>query len=417
MKKTITIILALVMSLMLVLSACNGGSSNSSSGETNSGSDTSSGNSPSGETISLKVWGSQEAQGILAEMIESFKAQNSDKTFNIELGVVSEGEASTRYLEDPSAAADVFAFAHDQLKTLVTAGALYEITGRWKDTAIADNVAGSIDAATRDGRLYAFPMTADNGYFMYYDSSVFSADDVQSLDRMLEVAAAANKKVYFDLANGWYISSFFLAAGCEAGLDDNNDPFCNFNNENGVRAGEAIKAFTSHSGYIGGSDEIFTGGIGTTVAAGVSGTWNSGAAKEKLGDNYAASKLPTFTMNGNQVQLSSFAGYKLMGVNRQTAHAQEAMDLAAWLTNYDNQMKRFDAQGFGPSNARAGSSAAVQASPELAALSAQEAHAVVQNDLPDNYWEPLAAFGTHMISGDATDVKTLLDEMVSRVLS
>ena len=66
-----------------------------------------------------------------------------------------------------------------------------------------------------DGKLYAFPMTADNGYFMYYDSSVFSAEDVKSLDKMLEVAGTAGKKVFMDLSNGWYIASFFLGAGCK----------------------------------------------------------------------------------------------------------------------------------------------------------------------------------------------------------
>ena len=37
---------------------------------------------------------------------------------------------------------------------------------------IRDSVEGAIDAATIDGSLYAFPRAADNGYFLYYDSSV-----------------------------------------------------------------------------------------------------------------------------------------------------------------------------------------------------------------------------------------------------
>ena len=429
MKKITTLILIALMAFTLVLSGCGGGDNNDSSSPTggalpssgngNGGSSpsTGGGSSSGGGAVSLKVWGSQEDQSMLAEMIEAFKAEYPDKTFNIELGVISEKDAATHYLEDPAVAADVFAFAHDQVKTLVNAGALYEVSGKWKDAVIADNGAGSVEAASRDGKLYAFPMTADNGYFMYYDKSVFSEADIQTLDKMLEIAAAAGKKVYFDIANGWYNAAFFLSAGCDVGIDDNGDPICTFNDANGVKAGEAIRALTGNSAYIGGKDEILTGGMGTTVAAGVSGTWNAAAVKEQLGDNYAAAKLPTFTLDGNQVQLSSFAGYKLVGVNRQTSNPQEAMDLAAWLTNYDNQMKRFEARGIGPSNSKAASSAEVQASPELAALAAQSAYAVAQNDVPDNFWNPTEAFGQHMVAGDKTDMKTLLDEMVDKIVN
>ena len=427
MKRILTIVLVVLMAFTLVLSGCGKKDDTANSpapgGNAGSGGDSSpapapdTGSSGGGDVISLKVWGSQDDQALLAEMIDAFKAANSDKTFNIELGVVGENDAVTRYLEDPAAAADVFAFAHDQLKVFVNAGSLYEVAGKWKDAVIADNGAGSVDAASRDGKLYAFPMTADNGYFMYYDKSVFSESDIQSLDKMLDVANAAGKKIYFDIANGWYIASFFLAAGCDVGLDANGNPICTFNDANGVKAGEAIYALTSNSAYIGGSDEILTGGIGSSVAAGVSGTWNAAAVKEKLGDNYAAAKLPTFTLGGSQVQLSSFAGYKLIGVNKLTAFPQEAMDLAAWFTNYDNQMRRFDVRGMGPSNSQAAASPEVQASPELAALAAQGAYAVAQNDVPDNFWDPTAGFGQAMVAGDTTDIKTLLDQMVDKIVN
>ena len=440
MKKTRKLTVIFLIALMvftLVLSGCGGGDTtsggnssssgaadNSSGNSSSSGSDNSSSNSSNsnssssgGDAISLKVWGSQDDQAMLTEMIESFKAANPDKTFNIDLGVVGENDAMARYLEDPAAAADVFAFAHDQLKPFVNSGSLYEVAGRWKEAVIADNGPGSVEAATRDGKLYAFPMTADNGYFMYYDSSVFTEADVQSLDKMLEVASAAGKKVYFDLANGWYNAAFFLAAGCDVGLDDNGNPFCTFNDANGIKAAEAIKALANNSAYISGKDEILTGGMGADVAAGVSGTWNAAAVKEKLGANYAAAKLPTVNLGGAQVQLSSFAGYKLVGVSKLTSNPQEAMDLAAWLTNYDNQMKRFEARGIGPSNTKAGASPEVQASPELAALAAQSAFAVAQNDVPDNFWNPTEAFGQQMIAGDTTDLQILLNEMVDKIIT
>jgi arabinogalactan oligomer/maltooligosaccharide transport system substrate-binding protein len=367
------------------------------------------------ETVSLRVWGSQEDQAMLQEMTEAFKAAHPEKTYDITFGVVSEADAKTKYLEDPMAAADVFAFANDQLYDLVSAGALYEVTIN-KDEIIAANVPGSIEAATANGELYAYPMTADNGYFLYYDKSVLSEEDVKTLDGILEASNEAGKKMFMDVSNGWYIASFFLGAGGTLSLDEEGNQLSDFNNEKGVAAGEAIKAFTANEAFLTGDDNILKGGIGTTISAGVSGTWNAADIKGILGDNYAATKLPTFTMNGEQVQMGSFAGFKLMGVNSLTEYPEEAMALAEWLTNEENQIKRFEVREIGPSNIKAGQSEAVMDNVALAALARQSNYAVSQKDVKGNYWSPAEAFGTTMEAKDySKDIKTLLDEMVAAI--
>ncbi len=373
---------------------------------------------PAAETINLKVWGSQEDQEMLATMIEDFKLNNPDKTYNIELGVVSEADAKARYLEDPAAAADVFAFPNDQLKDLVSAGALYELSGQWKTDAISQSIDSAVDAATLDGKLYAFPMTADNGYFLYYDKSVLTEEDVKSLDTMLAKAGEAGKSIFMDVSNGWYIASFFLGAGGTLGIDVAGKQTCDFNNEKGVAAGEAIKAFTADPAFMTGDDSILKGGIGTTIAAGVSGTWNAADISGILGDNYAATKLPTFTVAGEQVQMSSFAGFKLIGVNKLTAHAEDAMNLAAWLTNEANQITRFTVRSLGPANANAAKDPTVLADPALAALAMQSVFAVSQNDVLGNYWTPAEAFGAAMEAKDySKDIQTMLDEMVAQIIA
>lgn len=367
------------------------------------------------ETISLKVWGSQDDQAMLADMVEAFKAANPDKAYEISFGVVGEPDAKTKYLEDPEAAGDIFAFANDQLYDLLAADALYEVTLN-KDAIIEANVPGSIEAASKNDILYAYPMTADNGYFLYYDKSVISEEQVKTLDGILEACKAADKKMFMDVSNGWYIASFFLGAGCKLGLDADGKQTCDFNNEKGIAAGEAIKAFTAHDAFLTGDDAILTGGMGDTIAAGVSGTWNAAAIEEKLGENYAAAKLPTFTCDGEQVQMGSFAGFKLVGVNTMTKHPEEAMALAEWLTNEDNQAIRFEKRALGPSNIKAAEKEAVKANVALSALAAQAQFATSQKDVKGNYWSPAEAFGTTMEAKDySKDVKTLLDEMVAAI--
>lgn len=366
--------------------------------------------------VSLRVWGSQDDQKMLQGMIEKFVEANADKEWDITLGVVGEPDAKTKYLEDPTAAADVFAFANDQILDLVNAGALYKVT-RNTDNFSEIYSQGTIDAASVDGQLYAYPMTADNGYFMYYDKTVFSEEDVMSLDAMLEKANAEGKKVFMDVSNGWYIASFFLGNGCTLTIGDDGKQVADFNSEKGVQAGEAIKAFTADSAFITGDDSILIAGLEDgTIAAGVSGTWNAEQIEEILGEGYAATKLPTYTTPDGQVQMGSFAGYKLVGVNSTTKFPVEAMDLAAWLTSEENQIKRFELRQMGPANINAASSEAVQANVALAALAEQSKFATSQKEVLGSFWTPAEAFGTAMEAKDySKSVQEMLDDMVAQI--
>lgn len=404
MKKPIRFLAWLMVAAMIfALAACNG----TDTGQTTT--------SAEKEKVSLRVWGAQDDQALLQELIDGFKAANPNKEYTITLGVVGEDQAKAKFLEDPDAAADVFSFPNDQIRDFVAAGALYEVT-RNIDQIKAANMEGSIEAATLDGKLYAYPMTADNGYFLYYDKSVINDEQIKTLDGILEAADAAGKKMFMDVSNGWYIASFFLGAGGKLGIGEDGKQTCDFNNETGVKVGEAIKAFTANKAFLTGDDAVLTGGIGTTIAAGVSGTWNAEAIQAKLGDNYAAAKLPTFTVGGEQVQMGSFGGYKLVGVNRGTAHPIDAMDLAEWLTNEQSQAKRFEKRALGPSNLAVAASEAVQANIALGALAAQNEFATSQKDVLGSYWGPAEAFGAEMEAKNySKSIQQQLDDMVRQI--
>lgn len=404
MKKLLLLILTGVLGLSLA--AC-------SPSKTDSGTTT---GTASGEKVTLRVWGSQEDQEMLQGMVDEFIAANPDKEWDITLGVVGEPDAKTKYLEDPAAAADVFAFANDQILDLVNAGALYKVT-RNTENFSEIYAPGTIEAASVDGQLYAYPMTADNGYFMYYDKTVFSEEDVKTLDGILAKANEAGKKVFMDVSNGWYIASFFLGNGGTLSIGEDGKQVTDFNNEKGVQAGEAIKAFTADPAFLTGDDSILIAGLEDgSIAAGVSGTWNAEKIESILGEGYAATKLPTYTTTDGQVQMGSFAGYKLIGVNSTTKFPVEAMDLAAWLTSEENQVKRFEMRKMGPANIKAAASEAVQANVALAALALQSNFATSQKEVLGTYWAPAEAFGTAMESKDySKTIQELLDDMVAQI--
>lgn len=422
MKKTISLLLTGAMALSLC--ACGSQAKPEATGTqaadtteivTSDKDETADATTAEVQDITLKVWGDQTEQDILSTLCDEFAAAHPENNWTFEYGVVGAADAQARYLEDPAAAADVFVFPDDQLITLVDADALYEVT-RNVDEIKSANAPGTIDAASLEGTLYGYPMTADNGYYLYYDKSVLTEDDVKTLDGILAKANAAGKKVHMDVANGWYIASFFIGNGCSLTLDADGKQICDFNSPAGLEAAEAIKEFCANPAYISGDDSVLQGGIGDTICCGISGPWTAVAIKEKLGDNYAAAKLPTFTCGGKQVQMASFLGCKVLGVNTQTAHPVEAMELAEFLTNEDSQIKRFEALSYGPSNITAADSDAVKADPALSALAEQSKYAISQHVL-GNYWTPAQAFGADIIAGNANDLQSMLDQLVEQAIA
>lgn len=366
------------------------------------------------EDITLKVWDGQEDQALLKELCEAYAALHPENNYTFQYGVVGTADAATRYLEDPAAAADVFVYPDDQLIRLVQADALYEVT-RNHDAIVQANSLGSVNAATYKETLYGYPMTADNGYFLFYDKSVLTEEDVKTLDGILAACEKAGKQFNFDIANGWYLASFFLGNGCMITLDDNGNQICDFNSEKGAEAAKAVAALCAHPAFLPGDQNILTGTIGDTVAAGVCGTWVADAVKERLGENYAAVKLPTFTVNGEQVQMGSFGGCKILGVNTQSMYPVEAMNLAEFLTSEESQLRRFEVRGYGPSNVNAAKNEKIASDPALSALAAQSEFAVTQLIIGD-FWTPATAFGNALIADPAQDVKPLLDQWVLQTI-
>ena len=367
------------------------------------------------DTVTLRVWASEEDQALTTDLLEKFKSTYSDVTFDITLGSESESTAKDTVLTDVEAAADVYAFADDQINELVQAGALQEVAATYTYDVKSANSAGAVEAASVGGKLYAYPMTADNGYFMFYDASVFSESDVQSLEKMLEVAEAAGKKVAMDISNGWYIYSFFQGAGYELTLNDDGSNTCTWNASGAADVAQTIMNLCATNTLIDlGDEEMATAIAEGTVAAAVNGTWRAETASDAWGDNYAATKLPTFNVAGKDCQMSSYSGYKLIGVNPYSANVGWAMLLAEYLTNEESQTARFEARGLGPANINAASSDAVQSNPAIAALAEQAAYATPQR-VGGNFWAPAETLGQVLVDGNVGDLQSVLDTAVEGI--
>lgn len=420
-KKLLTGLLSMAL-LGLTLSGC-GSTSQTSTQESVQADSTQTENSTATDNgvVELTVWAEEANWEMLNKMIEGFKEEYAGQA-EFEITIVQESDANTKdvLLGDIYNGADVFPFADDQLNSMVSAGALAPVPNA--EEIKAANLEDAVAAASINDILYAYPMTADNGYFMYYNKDYFTEEDVKTLDGMLAVAEAAGKKITMDWSSGWYLYAFFGCTGMEFGInEDGVTNYCNWNTTEGsikgIDVAQALLNISASPSFASMGDQDFLAGAQDgSVIAGVSGVWNEVEIRKAWGDNYGAVKLPTYTVAGQQVQMSSFKGYKMMGVNYYSKHKDWALKLADWFTNEENQNLRFVERSQGPSNKNAAASEEVAKVPAIQAVIAQSEFGVLQR-VGNSFWNPVTDFGTTMANGNPTgkDLQEIMDTMVAGI--
>ena len=387
-------ILSLVLALAMLLSLCSFASAEGFDGE-------------------VKVWVAEATVEFTKAQVEAFKAANPEyANMTVTIQPVGEGDAASNMLTDVEAGADLYVFAQDQLARLVAAGALVDVLPENAEIVKAENDAGSVAAVMLGETMYAYPMTSDNGYFLYYDKSVVT--DPSSMEAILADCEAAGKNVYFEINSGWYQTAFFFGAGCTLtyGTDDTGAIIsmdCDYASENGVKALKSMIKLAQSPVFVNGS----SASNATNLGAIVDGTWDAVAVQGILGENYAAVKLPTI----DGYQLGGFGGFKMLGVKPQTDDAKLAAcdALALYLSSGEVQTARFEAVGWGPSNLVAQQSDAVKADIALSALAAQLANTMPQGQYPGEYWSLATALGDDILADklDAMTDAELLDVLTT----
>jgi len=374
----------------------------------------------SGE-VSLTIWAEEANFDNLSKMIESFKQEYAGQAdFTITLVNSADGQTRNNVLSDIHNAADIFSMPDDQLYSMIAAGALSPVANQ--DEVKNANLEEAVYAASYGDVLYAYPYSADNGYFLYYDKDYFTQEDVQTLDRILEVAAENGKKLSMEFDSGWYLYSFFGNTGLDFGInDDGVTNHCNWNSTEGhikgVDIAQALLDITQSPAFLAQPNDSFMESVEAgEVIAGISGVWNAVEIQEAWGEDYGACKLPTYTVNGEQIQMASFTGYKMFGVNAYSEHLGWAHKLADWLTNEENQTLRFVERSQGPSNKNAAASDAVAAAPAITAVIEQSQYGVLQR-VGNSYWDACTKFADIIAAGnpDGVPLQDLMDNLAEGI--
>ena len=398
-KKLFTTSLAALLSISM-MAGCSGnkpaeGGSSSGEGEKEP--------EKTAETVkaTVKVWGPQEDQSAdngqwLQTMCDTFNKQHPEWDLTFEYGVCSEGDAKTNVGNDPSAAADVYMFANDQIPDLLKAGGIAELGGKTVEDIKKNNSATTVNTVTYDGSVYGVPFTA-NTWFMYYDKSVFSDDDVKSLDAMLEKG-----KVAFPLSNSWYIASFYVANGCTLFGADGGDAKAgiDFGGEKAAKVTEYLVDLAANKNFA-------DGDVGSVADAKAffSGTWDFQKAKDAYGDNLGIAQLPTTTIDGQAKQMQSFAGSKASAVNPAGAlyktNPEIAVALAAWLGGTEAQQKHFELRNIIPTDNGINVGDDALAKAQMGTMANTSIVQPLQSAM-GQYWTPAESMGKEIISGTVT---------------
>ena len=207
-----------------------------------------------------------------------------------------------------------------------------------------------------------------------------------------------------------YICSFLNTNGGRLIFGINDD-----GSVKGIDVANALLAISSSPAFWNYGDFPDAAQNGDAIAV-VSGVWDINAMKQAFGNDYGACKLPTYTCAGKQIQMSSYTGYRLLGVNSYSKIRAWAEALADYLTNEENQNLRFEKAERGPSNINASKSDAVGKVPAIKAVQEQGQYGYLQKVGP-KYWTPTTQFGNTMAAGNPNNVplQDLLDTMVSGI--
>lgn len=374
------------------------------------------------ETVTLKVWGPQQEQNFLFDAAARFQALNPRWDINFEIAAVSEVELKGFLTLDIPGGADVFSFMDDQLPSLVRAGGLARVQQFERDVTDR-NIPWTIDVASFEDQLYAYPYTADNGIYMFYDKRYINESDMGSLDTILERARQLNSKINIDQMGGWGMTMWFIPENTLSW--DGETQIITWNSQNGIEAAQAMLSYYATNLIIDTNALIPTlflennrNNITQGIIAAVSGYWQAPDIQAILGENLGTIKLPTYrNPQGETHQLGSMVGARLVGVNPFSNQPELAHTFANWLTSEVNQTIKAKNLMIAPSNLASLEDPEIKDIGPIQALADQGRFGLPQARAVSSYfWTPADAFAKAVIT-EAKGIDQRVTDALNRQIS
>ena len=358
------------------------------------------------ESVRLMVWSpqgdqSKDAGEWLQTCCNAFAEEHPEYDITFVYGVADEASSAGQVSQDAEASADVFLYANDNLTTMTDANALVKFGGIYREEIEKTNSETSLASVMKDGEVYGVPF-AINTWFMFYDKSVFTEEDVKNLDTMLEKGVVA-----FPFTNSWYLPAFYFGNGCTL-FGDGTDASkgADFGGEKAQEVTDYLIDLEANPNFR--IDDLGSGLAGLrdgSINAIFSGSWDAAAVKEALGDNMGVAALPTYTLNGEEKQMYSYAGTKAVGVNAQSKNMLPAVQLAIFLGNEYSQRLHYELESVVPTHTALLDDPELLSDEVVAAINETFNNtSILQPNLAEmaNCWTPVENMGKGIRNGSIT---------------
>lgn len=304
MKKIISLLLTLFMITCLV--AC--------------GSEGSSGNKKGSSEI--VIWVGEESAEFYQGVCDKYVEEHPDLGYTITVKGMDTGAVAGVVTNDPSAAADIYTTAHDNIGKLASTQCAKPFADESLiNQVLADNPASfkNVIYSTLDGKeyLYGVPYISQ-ALFLYYNKEKVTDEQAQSFEGLREAAQAAGTKAITVTGDDGYNMSFALLAtkvddhstsvkiyeGAEA-VSGGSKGVSNCQGDDTVAIVRWLQEYAADpNGFKWASSDGWDADLRNNGALSViGGAWHYNAAKAALGEtNLGIALIPTFTLTESAVE-------------------------------------------------------------------------------------------------------------------
>lgn len=315
-------------------------------------------------------------------------------------------------LDGPSGTGpDVFTMAGDQLGTAVTEGLVAPIEVDESIQSIYSEAA--MESQIIDGTVYGLPKAVETTV-LYYNRDLISDEEVPTtLDEWYEYSLeVTDGETYGFLAlfdQIYYANSVMSGYGGYIFGEDENGSYdvsdIGINHPGAIEAIESVQRFYEEGlfpqGIIGEQgvnvlDSLFIEG---RAAAVISGPWNQ-EPFASAGIDYGVTTLPKLS---NGEPMSPFVGVKSYNVSSYSENNELAQELALFLANEENTLKRYESTQEVPAIPTLAEDPVVAENPVAQAVAEQSVDAELTPNIPEmaEVWEPADAALQTVATGQA----------------
>ncbi|MDD6395941.1 MAG: extracellular solute-binding protein [Firmicutes bacterium] len=335
-------------------------------------------------TLTLTSTYEYDDESLLYEMCSYFSKKYTEENDDVNSVTINIVMGNYNYIDllDIDSMGDVFCTHYQSTKSLADNQAIYPITTSSDDVI---NLVGQPMANTTfyNGNYYGYPYAPDTAQIMYYNTSLYTEDDVKSLNVMLEKSFGNIKNLAMN-SSSWNTSTWYFTTNAKLFTGGNKD-ICTFDSAECVEALKFVQANNSNI-LISNSIDIVTCMKDGMIAAALDGFWAANKYKTALGENFGVEMLPKVTINGRTYQMTCFGGCEYYAVNATSNEPEVAFALAQYLASEEVQLKRYEINGTVPTALALLDNDVIKSDPLTYACMKQGEYIVPHEVLPLDWW-------------------------------